>query len=516
MNWWPFSGESIRERNLRLKLEATQRRARQLVRARYDAAQTNSENRKHWLMADGLSARAANSLGVRQVLRNRSRYEAANNSYCAGMLLTLANDMVGTGPRLQLHTGNKKANRFIEKEFNAWSREAKLAQKLRTMRVSRASSGEAVGVMINNPRLPTPVQLDMRTLEADQMTTPALNPRDAYAIDGIRFDRHGNPREYDILPQHPGDDIALPNWQPDVYTADQIIHWFRVDRPGQLRGIPEITPALPLYAQLRRYTLAVIAAAETAAELAGVLEAPAGPRGDGEDDESPEAFAEIDIAYRMLLTTPAGYKLSQMKAEQPTTTYGEFKKEILNEIARCLNMPFNIAAGNSSGYNYSSGRLDHQTYFRAIGIDQFDCGVEILDRLFAAWLAEARLIPGFLPIDVGPAYQVVHKWSWDPSTDLDPLKSAQARLINLQAGMTSYAEEFDQLGLDWEQEQIRQAESLGLPVEKYRVLLQQRLMGLTPAVLAQEQTTFEAQRRMRRRVRGLSRVVASLRKQMGV
>jgi hypothetical protein len=37
-----------------------------------------------------------------------------------------------------------------------------------------------------------------------------------------------------------------------------------------------------------------------------------------------------------------------MKSEQP-----EFKKEILNEIARCLNMPFNVAAGNSSGYNYA-------------------------------------------------------------------------------------------------------------------------------------------------------------------
>jgi ABC-type branched-subunit amino acid transport system ATPase component len=28
--------------------------------------------------------------------------------------------------------------------------------------------------------------------------------------------------------------------------------------------------------------------------------------------------------------------------------------------------PFNVAAGNSSGYNYASGRLDHQTYFKAI------------------------------------------------------------------------------------------------------------------------------------------------------
>jgi hypothetical protein len=33
-------------------------------------------------------------------------------------------------------------------------------------------------------------------------------------------------------------------------------------------------------------------------------------------------------------------------------------------------MPFNVAAGNSSGYNYASGRLDHQTYFKAIRVEQ--------------------------------------------------------------------------------------------------------------------------------------------------
>ncbi len=63
-----------------------------------------------------------------------------------------------------------------------------------------------------------------------------------------------------------------------------MIHYFRADRPGQSRGIPEITPALPLFAQLRRYTLAVLAAAETAADFAAVLytDAPA----NGEADPS--------------------------------------------------------------------------------------------------------------------------------------------------------------------------------------------------------------------------------------
>ena len=90
-----------------------------LIRARYDAAVSNDENRRHWANADNLSANAANSPLVRRLLRNRSRYEVANNSYARGIVSTLANDVIGTGPRLQMLTDNADANRFIEQEWMA-------------------------------------------------------------------------------------------------------------------------------------------------------------------------------------------------------------------------------------------------------------------------------------------------------------------------------------------------------------------------------------------------------------
>ena len=88
--------------NLRKRLATSggMRRSVRMVRARYDAATTSDDNRRHWAAADGMSARAANSPEVRRILRNRARYEVANNSYARGIVLTLANDVVGTGPRL--------------------------------------------------------------------------------------------------------------------------------------------------------------------------------------------------------------------------------------------------------------------------------------------------------------------------------------------------------------------------------------------------------------------------------
>ena len=120
--------------------------------------------------------------------------------------------------------------------------------------------------------------VDLKIIEADQVTTPDIRPGTKGAVDGIIFDRSGNPREYHVLKEHPGGGKAALGLQYDRVPADAIIHWFRADRPGQSRGLPDILPALPLFAQLRRYTLAVIAAAESAANVAIFMKtsAPAG------------------------------------------------------------------------------------------------------------------------------------------------------------------------------------------------------------------------------------------------
>ncbi len=430
-----------------------------IVRARYDAAVTTDDNRRHWANADGLSPNASNSAAVRRILRNRARYETANNSYARGIVLTLAHDVVGTGPRLQMLTGDSEANRRIEQAFMLWARSVHLAEKLRTMRMARATDGESFAILTNNPRLNTEVQLDLRLIEADQVTTPDLDQLSTIAVDGIAFDSFGNPIEYHILRTHPGDGFYSARSDYDRISADAVLHWFRADRPGQTRGIPDIMPALPLFAQLRRFTLAVLAAAETAADFAGILytDAPA----NGEADAA-EPFEPIELEKRALVTMPGGWKMAQMQAEQPATTYGEFKHELLNEIARCLNMPFNVAAGNSSGYNYASGRLDHQTYYKAIRVDQSNLERIILDRILAAWLDEAALLPGLLPDGLGPFAQWPHQWFWDGQEHVDPAKEANAQATRLASHTTTLADEYAKRGQDWETQLRQRAKEIAL------------------------------------------------------
>lgn len=445
--------------------------------ATYDAAQTTDENTAHWNAADGLSANAAHSPAIRAIIRRRARYEIANNSYAKGMLLTLANDLIGRGPRLQMMTGNTALDSAIEFWWDSYTKKIGLAQKLRTARMAKGGDGESFLQKVTNLQLDHPVKLDLRLIETDQIATPFMRVGQELRTDGIVFDDFGNPMAYHLLKQHPGETFGMfTAGDSETIPAHQMIHWFRRDRPGQTRGVPEITPALPLFANLRRFTLAVIGAAEQAADLAGQIytTAPA----DGDSVLAGEPFDAVTMERRTFLTMPEGWKAEAYKAEQPTTTYGDFKKEIINEIARCLNMPFNIAAGNSSGYNYASGRLDHQGYDIWISVERSDCENEVLEPIVDDFLTELDLVasqmPGMLPGRITDRY---HTWFWPGRPHVDPSKEANADDTRLSNGTLSYPDYFAGRGQDWEEQQIKQAKALGLSVEEYRSRLVAKLLG---------------------------------------
>ena len=448
----PAAEKPARDRQLALV-----RRQAAALKAKYDAAQTSREGQNHWQWADGLSAAAANSPEVRRTLRMRSRYEVANNTYASGMVDTLATHTIGTGPSLQMLSGDDAADSAVEMAFWNWMQAAQIPEKLYESRFSRCVDGEVFALFTNNDQLADPVQLDLRTYEADQVANPWMGlsapNNESLLSDGIFYDRFGNPTGYTLLSSHPGDTgFTDGGIEYTVVPARDVIHLFRSKRPGQLRGIPEIMSALPLYAQLRRYTLAVVAAAETAADLAALLHTQSAV----EDPDDIEPLDVFDLERRSIMTLPRGWTAQQMKAEQPTTTYAMFKREIINEIARCLGMPYNIAAGDSSGYNYASGRLDHQTYFKSLRVDRDYIERAALERIFARWWQEARLIPSYLPpiFDdwIGPP---PHQWFWDGFEHVDPLKEANAQGIRLANNTSTLARECQMMGLDW-QDVLRQ------------------------------------------------------------
>lgn len=458
------------------------------MQGRFDSALTTDDNGQHWSMADGLAADAAAQPGIRYILRNRSRYEVHNNCYARGVGETIANDFVGTGPRLHIDDDrfSEDVQADIEAKFQAWAAAIDLPGKLRLMRKARRQDGESFGTKITNPKLRHPVKLDLKLVEADRVRFVNVQLLMVPSIDGIRLDEHDNPVSYHILKVHPGfwsyatGYIGMP-WEFEEWPAEQVIHWFRKDRPEQHRGLPELLPALPLYATLRRFTQATLDAAETAADFAVLLKTQAGAVA---DVETFAAFSTVPLERRMMAALPEGYDAEQMRPEHPSTTYPMFKREIIAEIGRCENVPYNVIAADSGDSSFSSGQLDHKLYFRTREIERAEAKTLILDNLFRDWLAEAALIEPeagqqpYLPQELRvPNATIAHSWHWDSNELGDPLKLAAAKATDLKSGLTTIPAEYAAKGRDWVKAFKTAARSLGVSFAEYQELVKQSIFA---------------------------------------
>lgn len=426
--------------------------ASQRVRARYDNATTTAENQRNWWAADALSAKAANSFQVRRTLRMRSRYEVGNNPFLYGVVTSNADDLIDTGPTLQVYTPSATFNRAVEAAWAEWCAEVGFADKLRTLKLARTVDGEGFLVLKTVADLEHPVKLYPCDLEADQVTTPAPKSLGELWVDGlILHPVTGQPVKYTVLKAHPGD-FFFPHLNPldcDTIPARWVIHWFPKLRPGQVRGVPVFTPSLDLFTELRAYRRAVLGAAELAADFAAVLEQDrqTGAYGDEDADAELEAFKRVPVDRKMMTTLPPGAKMNQFDPKQPTTSYEQFQEKCLGEACRPLAYPLNLALGTSQKFNFSSAKLDHINYRNALTVERAECNRVVLERVFRAWFEEA-VLAGAVPAGNGLSVPR-HEWHWPGFESIDPLADAQTDAQRIAAGTLTLREFWAKRGQDW-------------------------------------------------------------------
>jgi capsid protein len=436
--------------------------------AKYDAAQDSDEFRNYWASTDFYDADSANSRSEREKLVRRSRYEVGNNGYSDGIAQTYATDMIGKGPVLRMQTGSEGFNRLVELSWYQWCKEIKFRRKLWTMAHAKHQDGESFGILRRNQKLRHRVKLDIVLHETEQIQTPVLPYGQPGYIDGIQFDAFGNPTFYDVLPAHPGSNHTYPNYttNPEKVDARFMMHWFKMRRPGQHRGIPEMTSTLNLGAAARRWREAVIAAAENIADFTMFIKTQFEP----DEMDSVAPMSTLDVQKRMITALPAGHDAFQPKAEQPTATYAEFNKSLISEQARPKSMPLNKAACDSSSYNYASGRLDHQTYYGELDVDREDCNDQVLDPCFDAWFDFAVVAYGWLggdPAVISDAAKA-HVWDWPKHQVADIGSEADANDKRLKNGSVSLVATYSEAGQDYEDELVSMATSNGVSVDQQR------------------------------------------------
>lgn len=426
--------------------------ARKRINARFDVAQTTTKNARHWSAADGMSADAAYSPNVRKIIRERARLEMENNCYCKAVVWIKVNDVIGAGPRLQLLPDDsdpelEKMAEKVERQWSSWVTRICLHEKMRTAYAADISDGEGLGTFITNRALPGLVKLDLRLIECDRLSAPLKSDYTGENLtDGLHFDQWGNVEAYDILRDHPGD-LRSMSLEADKIPAKYVFHIFKQLRAEQHRGVSALAPALPLFADIRRFTAATVQGAETAADFAMIIHTN-GPAHDPDDDEeTEEGFATMDsipLEKGLATTMPKGWDVKQMKPEQPTTGYGDFKYQIISEVGRCVNMPYIIAAGDSSKSNFASAKLDGRSYERELHIEQSRME-RPYDQGLGLFLEELSGKPGY---ERAEELFGLHHWMWEGQPEVDP-KDADANQTKLESGELTYSELCSKQGRDY-------------------------------------------------------------------
>jgi len=431
------------------------------VSARFDNARHTPDMMELFRGADNLAATNALNPAVRKTTRDRARYVVGNVPYASSMVETFVTHAVGPWASVTFPRGGipeDLRNRIVE-DFDAWAMATDFWFKVRTMLRAKIVDGETFAIFTTDKKIVTDankVTLNVRVLECDRVQSYTDMITRENEFDGIRFDENGHPTEYRILKYHPGDYRMIRNIQfkaGEWTNAKNVIHYFDVKRPEQVRGISDFVSALDIPALQKSYREAVVQTAITAASISGILHTDQVPEC-FDDDGTSLGHCAMDVkpntVFKMqhgsFVTAPEGWDITQLKSEQPTTLYDSFVRSLVAEMASCLNMPVNIAMCDSSQHNFASAKLDHLTYGDKIAAVRSAISVVVLDRVFFAWLEEYAAINRIDAQTLAALRKT--EWLFKESANNDVMKDASADNTRLMNGTATYESICGKKGID--------------------------------------------------------------------
>ena len=213
-------------------------------------------------------------------------------------------------------------------------------------------TGEFLGVKTDTgaggPDEDRSISLRLQTVHPARLDTPIGTGVTDHVMLGIEVSDTGRPLRYWIEDYRPTDTTYVTGMGGRWYDANQVIHYFDVLEPGQLRGVPWLSTSLQAIEDLRSYDEQVLDAARAAADFSVLLTT---------DHPDAKYFAvneESNFKRRTIRTAPPGWKANQIQAEQPTTQYVQFRQERQRDLGRPAGMPLMMVRLDSSGHNYSS------------------------------------------------------------------------------------------------------------------------------------------------------------------
>lgn len=422
------------------------------------AAAAQGRRARMW-RAPNVGPNAVN-LGAAGVIRARARDQVRNNPWGSAALDKLTANGIATGIQAKGLYGTpeyRKREAALWKRWYAvmdadgtcdgygqqalaWREWKEAGEVFVRFRARRESDG-----------LPVPLQVQLIPSEQcpNELYTTASNGNPVRA--GIEFDLIGRRVAYWMYREHPGDFSQSVNGHELVRVpADQVEHVYQPKRAGQIRGTPDIAPALMRMFNLDRFADNVLERQAIANLFLGFYTQKAGEEEDGPGGEgapigdgAEQGADGVQLAGMEPATMqelPPGMDVKFSQPPDAGANYSDYMRNGLMEIAATHNVPYEVLTGDLRNISDRALRLILNEFRRLIEMWQWLTFIPkycqpIRQRyLDAAVLAGKLDVPGYAEArdDVADTLWVPQGWPYS-----HPVQDVDADIKAIRAGLQS-------------------------------------------------------------------------------
>ena len=379
-------------------------------------------------------------------LRNRSRDLSRNNPFAARAVQVLVNNTVGGGVLGQVHSRSRNRATRWNQAWEDWAKNPQLcdhdgradfwglqALVFRTV----VESGECLIRKRIDPRSEFPLKLQILEPDfIDDSTKDGLTDDGGYIRQGVEYGPNDERIAYHLHRQHPGDRVlALHKYETVRVPADEIIHVFRRDRPGQGRGVPWGAAVISRLRDFDDFSDAQLLKQKISACFTGFVI----------DSESQDTGGAPPLAESLepgsIEILPAG-KDVRFASPPSVGEFDQFSRSMLLQIAAGYGITYEALTSDLSQANYSSARMGHLEFSRNIDCWQKQILIAQLLGPVWGWFKQAAEIVGDDPADV--------RMHWTPARRelIDPQKEVGAIIEAVRGGLMSLSDAIRRSGYE--------------------------------------------------------------------
>lgn len=361
-------------------------------------------------------------------VRQKARFAVQNDPILANAAAAWQSGLVGAGAMPASTVTDPEARARIMAAWNAWAPRADVSGRGDVYAVQAlvartlAVDGEVLVALTGGP------ELRLHVLSVDLLANDLSRTIDGgQIIGGIEFNSIGERTGYHIRV----DAFSLTTHRID---AADMLHIYRQDAPGQIRGLSWFAPVLVGANELAQLQDAMLVGQKIAAMHAGFLIDQNATGGIPYEGTQQGSILTGGLEPGTLKVLPSGFDI-KFSSPQQVSTGLELAKLNIRSISAGLGLPDFVVSGDLSNANYSSLRAGLVSWQRKLDQYQYHILVpQLLTPIWRRWLT-LEVLSGRLDGDLESWLGVEHYFP--PLPWVDPLKDAQAQAELVANGFAS-------------------------------------------------------------------------------